>query len=118
MYKDVEVVRDNVKITKKMPLKIEGEKRVERLIFPQKNGESAREILEIDGVFMLRDTLSPSVLVAGLEMEDGRILVQKDMRTNVKGLYAAGDCTGRPYQYAKAVGEGNIAAHSVSEYLK
>ena len=30
---------------------------------------------------------------------------------------AAGDGTGRPYPYTKAVGEGNVAAHSVIDYL-
>ena len=40
------------------------------------------------------------------------------MKTNLPNVYAAGDCTGRPYQYAKAVGEGNVAVHSVLEYLK
>ena len=39
------------------------------------------------------------------------------METSLKGIFAAGDCTGRPYQYTKAVGEGNIAAHSAVEYL-
>jgi thioredoxin reductase (NADPH) len=39
------------------------------------------------------------------------------MATNFRGIYAAGDCTGRPYQFAKAVGEGNVAAHGVIEYL-
>ena len=118
MYKNVEIDKENVKIIKKMPEKIEGAKRVERLVFPQKAGEDAAQILEVDGVFMLRDTLSPAVLVGGLEMENGHVAVQRDMRTNLKGLYAAGDCTGRPYQYTKAAGEGNIAAHSVSEYVK
>ncbi len=33
-------------------------------------------------------------------------------------VYMQGDCTGRPYQYAKAVGEGNVAVHSVLDYLK
>jgi thioredoxin reductase (NADPH) len=40
------------------------------------------------------------------------------MRTSLPGCYAAGDCTGRPYQYAKAVGEGNVAVHSILEYLQ
>ena len=31
--------------------------------------------------------------------------------------FAAGDCTGIPYQIAKAVGEGNIAAHNAVKYL-
>ena len=39
------------------------------------------------------------------------------MSTNLKGLFGAGDCTGRPYQYAKAAGEGNVAAHSVCDFL-
>ena len=118
MYKDVAIQRENVKIIRKMPEKLEGTKRVERLVFPKKMGEETQEILAVDGVFILRDTLSPSVLVSGLQMGNGRVVVQRNMSTNVGGLFAAGDCTGRPYQYAKAVGEGNVAAHSVSEYLK
>ena len=39
------------------------------------------------------------------------------MATNLPGGFAAGDCTGRPYQYVKAAGEGNVAAHSIVEYL-
>ena len=39
------------------------------------------------------------------------------MATNLPGCFAAGDCTGRPYQYVKAAGEGNVAAHSMVEYL-
>jgi thioredoxin reductase (NADPH) len=40
------------------------------------------------------------------------------MRTNVPGVFAAGDCVGRPFQVAKAVGEGNVAAISASEYVE
>lgn len=111
MYKGVEVERENIEIIRKMPSKIVGEKRVEALVFADKE-------LPIDGIFMLRDSLSPALLVGGLKTENGHVIVERDMSTNLKGLYAAGDCTGRPYQYAKAVGEGNIAAHSVSEFLK
>ena len=52
-----------------------------------------------------------------LATEDGHIAVDRRMATNLNGVFAAGDCTGRPYQYAKAVGEGNVAAHSAVEYL-
>ena len=51
-------------------------------------------------------------------MAGGHIIVDRSQKTNIAGVYAAGDCTGRPYQYAKAVGEGNVAVHSVLEYLK
>ena len=75
------------------------------------------QTLEIDGVFMLKESVSPSALVGGLTVENGHVTVDRACKTNLSGLFAAGDCTGRPYQYAKAVGEGNVAAHSVVEYL-
>jgi thioredoxin reductase (NADPH) len=40
------------------------------------------------------------------------------MATTVPGVFAAGDCTGKPYQIAKSVGEGNIAGLSASEYIE
>ena len=76
------------------------------------------EEIPVDGVFMLRECVSPAVLVGGLETENGHVKVERDTSTNLKGCFAAGDCTGRPYQYAKAVGEGNVAAHSVVEFLR
>jgi len=118
MYKNVEIARDNVTIIRKMPTKIDGEKRVDKLIFAAPPVENVPAQLPIDGVFMLRESVSPAILVGGLQTENGHVTVGRDMGTNLKGCFAAGDCTGRPYQYAKAVGEGNIAAHAVSEFLK
>ena len=118
LYKGVEINKENVEIIRKMPQEIKGTKRVEKLVFAAPPKEGMETELSIDGVFMLRDSLSPAVLVGGLQMEEGHVVVGRDMSTNLKGCFAAGDCTGRPYQYAKAVGEGNVAAHAVSEYLK
>ena len=118
MYKDVEIARENVTIIRKMPIKIDGGMRVERLIFSAPPAEGVPAEVPINGVFMLRESVSPAVLMGGLQMENGHVKVERDMGTNIKGCYAAGDCTGRPYQYAKAIGEGNVAAHSVSEFLK
>ena len=116
MYKGVEIERENVTKIIKLPKKIEGNKRVEKLIMPTKSAEENSEI-PVDGIFMLRESVSPSVLVGGLEEENGHVAVKRDMSTNLKGCFAAGDCTGRPYQYTKAAGEGNVAAHSVCEFL-
>ena len=77
------------------------------------NGES----LPVDGVFCLRESIALNTLLPGLATEGGHIAVDRAMATNLDGVFAAGDCTGRPYQYAKAVGEGNTAAHSLIEYL-
>ena len=71
----------------------------------------------VDGVFFLKQSVSADVLLGGLEMNDGSIAVNHDMSTNIKGCFACGDCTGKPYQIAKAVGEGNTALHSAITYL-
>ena len=73
--------------------------------------------LPVDGVFVLRPAVAPGMLVKGLELTEADIVVDRRMATNKPGVFAAGDCTGRPYQLTKAVGEGNIAAHSIVEYL-
>ena len=75
------------------------------------------EEIEINGLFCLRDSISLATLLPGLATENGHISVDRSMATSLPGVYAAGDCTGRPYQYTKAVGEGNVAAHSVLDYL-
>ncbi len=118
MYKHVEIDGENIKKIVKLPFAVEGEKRVQRLRFSETIAETQSTELPVDGVFMLRECVSPSVLVGGLAVEEGHIVVTRDMETNLRGLFAAGDCTGRPYQYAKAAGEGNIAAHSVCAYLR
>lgn len=73
--------------------------------------------LAVDGVFLLRSAVAPGTLLRGLAVEGADITVDRRMATNKPGCFAAGDCTGRPYQIAKAVGEGNIAAHSIVDYL-
>lgn len=110
LYRDVEAAAENIEIRKGRPLKIEGERRAKKIV-------SAEGALDIDGVFFLKTAVSPAVLVAGIDTENGQIKVDRHCRTNLAGCFAAGDCTGRPYQYAKAVGEGNVAAHAVNEYL-
>ncbi|HHT16761.1 MAG TPA: NAD(P)/FAD-dependent oxidoreductase [Papillibacter sp.] len=75
------------------------------------------EEIPCEGVFILRPSIAPAMLVPGLLMADGHIQVDPKMRTNIPGVFAAGDCTGAPYQVAKAVGEGLVAVLSAVEYL-
>jgi len=70
-----------------------------------------------DGVFIFRNAVSLSMLLADLKTEGSFIAVDRAMRTNLLGVYAAGDCTGKPLQVAKAVGEGNVAAISAAEWI-
>lgn len=110
LYKNVAVKAENVQLLKGKPEAIEGGMKAEQLVF----GE---ERIAVDGVFMLKQAVTPSVLLYGLACEGGHIVVDRGCATNLPGCFAAGDCTGRPYQYVKAAGEGNVAAHSAVEYL-
>lgn len=110
-YKDCSIRLPNVTLSESAPAAIEGVKRVEAV----RCGDGSRQT--VDGVFCLRESVALGTLLPGLVSEGAHIVVDRSMATNLPGVYAAGDCTGRPYQYAKAVGEGNIAAHSILEYL-
>ena len=78
-----------------------------------KNGEK----IKIDGIFFIKQSVAADILLRKLKTENGSIVVDRNMKTSVDGCFAAGDCTGAPYQLAKAVGEGNIALHSAISYL-
>ena len=91
-------------------LKILGDSKLEGV-------ESKGEFIPCDGVFLLRSTVAHADLLPGLELEEGHIKVDRRMATNLPGIYAAGDCTGEPLQIAKAVGEGQVAAHCAIQWM-
>lgn len=68
------------------------------------------------GVFVLGGETAPDRLIPGLEIEDKHIKVNRQQETNLPGVYAAGDCTGPPYQVAKSVGEGQVAGLNAAKY--
>lgn len=110
MYNQPVNVNSAVEVIKDTPIKIIGEEVVSMLIL---KGQE----LTVDGVFILRENTSPSNLISGLEMDGNHIKVDRLMRTNIDGCFAAGDIVGAPYQYIKSAGEGNIAALSAVAYI-
>ena len=72
------------------------------------------EELPFDGIFIFREAAALSTLLPGLAMDGAFIRVDRQMKTNLPGVFAAGDCTGQPLQVAKAVGEGCVAAISAA----
>jgi len=79
-----------------------------------------KSVLEVDGVFIsVGDTPQNELAkILGLTLnDDGYIVVDRQQRTNIKGVYAAGDITGGVRQVITACAEGAIAALSSSEAL-
>lgn len=72
---------------------------------------------QTDGVFIYRETYPPNEIIPGIEVSEGAIKVNRKMETNIPGIYAAGDCAGKPHQVAKSVGEGQTAALNAVAYL-
>lgn len=101
---------DNIEVVIAKPAAIE--KRDGKMVLTTDQGE-----IISDGIFLLRESVSPGKLVPGLELDGNHIKVDRGMAANLPGLFAAGDITGTPYQYIKAAGEGNVAALSAVSYI-
>ena len=110
MYKGDVHVREGIEIIREKPEQILGGMKADTL----KTLEGSHQV---DGIFILRESIAPGQLVPGLEMDGSHIRTQRDLSTNIPGCFAAGDITGQPYQYIKSAGEGNVAAISAAKYL-
>ncbi|MFL8798304.1 MULTISPECIES: NAD(P)/FAD-dependent oxidoreductase [unclassified Clostridioides] len=110
MYKLENKINSSINIIDDRPLEIKGEKLVSKLVLRKSE-------LDIDGIFIIKDSVSPKYMVPGLEVEDSHIKSDKNMNTNIEGLYVAGDCVGKPYQYLKSAGQGQTAVSSAISYL-
>ncbi len=101
---------ENIVVCGGVPRAVEGEGRVQRLL-------ADSGAYDVDGVFLLRSAVPPEAIAGGLKTDGAHIVVDRSLATSLGGLFAAGDVTGPPYQYAKAAGEGLVAAHSAKRYL-
>lgn len=110
MYSGEYDLRDDIELVIDRPKEVKGESQVTDL-------ELNNITLKTDAVFVLKDSISPGQLVPGLEMDEGHIKVDRNMKTNLAGCFAAGDCIGKPYQYIKAAGEGLVAALNAVSYI-
>ena len=100
---------DNVTIDTKEIEEIEGEDKVEEIKF--KDGST----LKTDGIFVAQGVAGSSEFAKklGIITNKDRIVVNENMETNIKGIYACGDCTGGLLQVSKAVYEGAKAGLQV-----
>jgi thioredoxin reductase (NADPH) len=110
-YRTEPKLKENIKLIKEKVTGIKGDGNKVHTLTTDKSE------LKVDAVFIIRNVIPMNQLIEGLELEGGSIKVDRNMVTNIKGVFACGDCTGKPYQIAKAVGEGNIASLSAVKYI-
>lgn len=102
-----------------IPEKITGEELVEALTVKEKNGEG-RKTLSVSGVFVAIGTLPENEIYKDLVPADetGYVIAGEDGKTQVPGIYAAGDIRTKAFrQIVTAVADGANAVHSIEEYL-
>mgnify|MGYP000984789883 CR=1 FL=1 len=111
LYQVAVELEQRIEIVDAKPAAIVGSEYVEGLEL--KDGR----IIKVEGIFVLGGETAPDRLVPGLEIKNNHITVNRNQETNLPGVFAAGDCTGPPYQVAKSVGEGQVAGLNASKYL-
>lgn len=98
---------------------IAGSDKVEKVVLKNvKTGE--KDELNVDGVFVYVGTEPNIKFVADYFKTDerGYIVTDQFLRTNIPGVFAAGDIRNTPLrQVATAVGDGALAAVQVEKYL-
>lgn len=103
-------LRSNLVVKTARPRSLQGADSVTSLVTDQ--GE-----IPIEGVFILRQSDPVENLLPGIELNGEVIKVDQSMATSIPGVFAAGDCTGKPWQIARATGEGLVAVLSAISYL-
>jgi thioredoxin reductase (NADPH) len=115
-----EAKKNNIKfLFNKNVIKINGSEKVETISI--KDVINLKETkLKINGVFISIGEIPQNLIAKEMNIkldEKGYIIVDKNQRTNIKGVYAAGDITGGLRQIITACAEGAIAALSTTEVL-
>jgi thioredoxin reductase (NADPH) len=96
---------------------IHGEKLVTGVVLENTTDKSVRT-LPISGVFIAIGYVPNNEIAIKLGADidsEGYVKVDAGYRTNVKGVYAAGDITGGFKQIVTAVGQGAVAANTIFE---
>ncbi|MCK9171832.1 MAG: NAD(P)/FAD-dependent oxidoreductase [Treponema sp.] len=110
MYKEPVQLSDKIQIIREIPESVTGTTKVQQL-------KTKENSYDVDGIFILRESIAPGQLVPGIVVADNHVQVNRLMETSIAGVFACGDIVGKPYQYIKSAGEGNIAALSAVNYI-
>lgn len=106
--------RGEIEVVSKKITKIEGKNKVEDVVFEDNTKR------KLDGIFIALGTANATDFgkKLGLNIEQNNIITDNEMKTNMPGVFACGDCTGGLLQISKAVYEGTKAGLSAIDYLR
>lgn len=105
---------DNIDIIEKEVKEVIGDNTVKKIKFKDDSK------MEIDGIFIAEGVAGSTEFAKklGARIDKDKIVVNENMETTIKGLYACGDCTGGLYQISKAVYEGTKAGLQVIKHFQ
>ena len=101
---------DNIQIVTAEPLEITGTDKVTGV-------RTKDNYFAVQGVFIFRESDPIDSLFPELRLHGKSIMVGEELETNIEGIFAAGDCTGQPWQISRATGQGIVAALNAVKYL-
>jgi len=95
----------------------EGEQMLQNIIVKTSEGKERK--ISANAAFIYIGSEPNTEFVNVKKDETGRIIVNESMETNVKGIFAAGDCIKKELnQIATCIGEGATAAHTAAKYVQ
>lgn len=109
-----DIYMEKIQILEKPINQFRGNDVIEEVVFDDNSK------MKTSGIFIALGTASSTDLAKklGAITNGNYIVVDKNMKTNVPGLYACGDCTGGLLQISKAVYEGAVAGLDVIKYIR
>ena len=124
-FRGEKILVDTVKKTSNIEImfesvikEIKGEKTVECAVI---RSEDTDEVLPVEGVFIAIGYQPCNEMYRGkIDMTDGGYFdCSEDCRTNVEGVFVAGDCRIKPLrQIATAVGDGAVAGNAAANFIR
>jgi thioredoxin-disulfide reductase len=125
-YRGDEITVDKVKKNEKIvqvlsyiPKEVKGDTKVTGLVVESVKDKSLKE-LKVDGVFLeIGYIVDPSMVKDLVKLNQmNEIVIDNSSKTNVSGIFAAGDCTNTPYkQTVISAGEGAKAGLEAYKFV-
>jgi thioredoxin reductase (NADPH) len=105
---------NDVLVNRRKIISAEGEEYLDRVVY--ENGAEEK----FDGIFVAYGTASSADFARklGIIINNDIIEVDDNQKTNLDGLYAAGDCSSKIKQISVSVGQGAVAGLRISEYVR